>query len=504
MNIRKFLSPLLLIILAASGVSLFTLFNQSIRLDESQSIWLASKPVDALLKLTSEDVHVPLYSAILHLWMQLFGTNIVVVRLLSLIFFAATLPVLYKVISESSNRKIALLTVAFFAFSPFIIWYTSEARMYTLFTFVTSINHLFFLRFFQSEGKKGKLGYFLSLIAGFYTHYFFLFLVATQIIFVFSRFAWQVKKDMNTKGLFFHYIVLMRKGLPFQMALIIGGAFIFFLPWVWYVLQQGGASNTQPLIPPPTSYNIFQTFVNFLFGFQTQGIQALLVSLWPLSVITLFFIFTKRQRVGVQSLEYFVIVTFLPILLVFLISFFRPIFLSRYLILVTPTLFFLLAWLLLSYSKRLSTYLATGVLVIMFGLLLYQNTSAATPVKENYRGLSQYLSGEASPEDIIAVSAPFTVYPIEYSYQGSARITTIPVWDRYTEGSIPPFSVGALDRQIQKYRKQYSRIFVVLSYDQGYEKQIITYFDSKYELLNTKKFSEGIQTRVYKLRYDIE
>lgn len=498
----------LVVLLCSLAASIMMLSSQSIRLDEAQSIWVATKPIATILSLTSQDVHVPLYFLIQHVWIQLFGTEITVVRIPSLLFFIGTLPVLYLLAREAGSRGIALLTVTFFSASPFIVWFTSEARMYTLFTLVTTINHLFFLRVVKSHGSCSKFGYFVSLLLGFYTHYFFLFLLVTQLVFVFLRFGRNPSASPRTVPYGASLRVNQSDALSLKTLLLgVGTPLLFagmlFLPWIGYVVKSGFASSTQPVIPTPTSFNVFQTFVNFLFGFQTQGMQALLVSLWPFSVIVFFFIFTRRQKIPIRDFEYFVLVTFLPIFLVFFASFFKPLFLSRYLIFVTPTLFFILAYLVLSYSRRVSSYVVATLLIIMLGLLVYQSNSRDTPVKEDYRGVATYLSANVSPSDIIAVSAPFTVYPIEYSYVGQARIVTIPEWNRYVRGSIPVFSMKKLEQQTEKYRRQYARIFTVLSYDQGYEKDLRTYFDQHYELLAHKQFSPGLEIRVYRLRYDV-
>lgn len=480
----KFLFPLLVI---ACSVSIWSLFSQSIRLDEAQSIWVSSKPMQTIIALTAADVHVPLYGTLLHFWMQIFGNSIIAARALSMLFFLLTLPVLYLFVKEASNKQIALLTLTLFTLSPFIMWYTSEARMYTLFTLVTSLNHLFFLRMIRSDAQNGKLGYFATIVLGFYTHYFFVFLVATQAIYTAA--IWYLRiREQRPKAFVWKTVGVMAAG------------FSFFLPWIWLLFSTGTAANTQPLIPPPTSFNIIQTFVNFIFGFQTQGIQSILVSLWPLSVMTLFLIFTKRQRSPISGIGYIVLASFLPIILVFIVSFFRSIFLSRYLIVVTPTLFLLLAWALTQYSKRTANIVIAAVLFAMLGLMLYQTTSATTPVRENYQGATDYLEQKATPRDIIAVTAPFTVYPIEYSYDGRTRITTIPEWNRFEAGAIPAFSVADLDNRMERYKTQYERMFLVLSYDQGYEDEIRKYFDG-YQLLERQTLSPNLEIRVYKLRY---
>ncbi|MDQ3098364.1 MAG: glycosyltransferase family 39 protein [bacterium] len=507
MNKERLLhTSFVVLILASCTVSLLTLYSQSIRLDESQSIWASTRSIPGLLAYIAQDVHVPLYALILHIWMQIFGTDIMVVRSLSFVFFVLTLPFMYWFAKESSSKRAAYLTVALFSLSPFVMWYSNEARMYTLFTLVTSVNHLYFLRMVRSEGKTSKFGYLVSAIAGLYTHYFFFFLLITQGIFILGRMISFIYTDQEFGSKSLWELIKKYLAFPLKWLGIATEAFLFLLPWITYVYSLGTANNASPMIPRPTSFNLFQTIVQFLFGFQTQAVQAFIIALWPLTLIMLFMLFTKRKRLPVEGIGYFGFVTVLPIILVFFVSFIRPIFLTRYLILVTPSLFFILAWSMLSYSKKVSTYLVTTFMLVLLGLSGYQNISSATPVKEDYAGVDTYLSMNTTAKDIIAVSAPFTIYPIEYGYDGQAKIDTIPLWNRYDEtgGAIPPYSDEKLKAQIEAYKKQYKRVFIVLSYDQGYEEKIRKYMDENYEIYKTQRFSSGLEMRSYILRYDVQ
>ncbi|MBI2590261.1 MAG: glycosyltransferase family 39 protein [Candidatus Blackburnbacteria bacterium] len=489
-------SGIALAIIFSLTLGFFTLSFQSIRLDESQSLWMSGKSLPVLLKLTAEDVHVPLYGILLHFWIQIFGNNISSARMLSLIFSLITIPILYKVTREASTPAIAIGTILLYSFSPFIVWYTTEARTYALFTFITTINHFYFLRLLQSGGNEGKMGYFLSSLFGFYTHYFFILLAATQSLFLFGTAIYNRLEKTGGKEIEVPSLKLFLK----QIA-ILGVAFSFLIPWIYYFVTLGAGAATSPQIPPPTSFNIFQVFFNFIFGFQSQNFQSFAISLWPLALIFLFFIFTKRQLIGVKSIAYFVAATFIPISIAFAVSFIRPVFLSRYLILVTPTLFIIIGWAIVNYPRHISSIFLAFSVVAMLGASTYQNISANTTVREDYRSVGSYLAQDAAAQDIVAVSAPFTIYPIEYSYNGNAKLVTIPEWNRYTQGAIPQFSESALKAQVEKYRNTYQRIFVVLSYDQGYQEKIRSYFDNNYELLSQREFPYNISVRIYKLRY---
>ncbi len=469
------------IIIAAIIVNIYGLFFQSVRLDESQSIWVATKSVPVLLKIEAATGQMPLHTLIMHFWVQIFGTNIVVVRILSLIFFVLTLPFLYWFANTASYRNVALLTVILFTFSPFILWYSNEAGMYTLFTLVVSASHLYFLRMINSDMKTGKLGYWLSTVVGLYTHYFFIFLLLAQMVYVFI-------KNPKSSGIIY---------------LLIASAFFLFAPWIVYMGQLGGTLYRQGVIPSPTSYNIIQIFFNFIFGFPSASIQTFIISLWPISVMIIFFVFTRREHLYISDPRYFILATFLPIMLVFFISYFQEIFVARYLILITPSLFFLMAWVILNLTKRLYSLLTVTVIGAMFIFMLYQTTSPTTTVQEDYRGVTQYISTYATPDDLVAVTAPFTIYPIEYYYTGYARIITIPPWNPAQDTPIPPFNQAQFINELNTDKKIYIRIFVVFSYDQPYAKTVKNYLDHHFATVQAIKYPANIELRVYRLRYDV-
>src|SRR4051812_19815178 len=77
------------------GLSVFFFASQSLRLDEAQSLWQTSRGFTDILKLVAGDVHVPLYHELLHVWRLYFGDTITAARLLSLIFYLASIPALY-------------------------------------------------------------------------------------------------------------------------------------------------------------------------------------------------------------------------------------------------------------------------------------------------------------------------------------------------------------------------------------------------------------------------
>lgn len=484
--------------LLTAAVSIILNLQSSIRLDEAQQLWASTKTIPGILEYIAQDVHVPLYALLLHVWMQIFGQSIFVARLLSVLFFVLSLWPLYKVAQKTGGEKIARITVSLYCLSPFLTWYSTEARMYTLFTLATILSHLAFFTVLRSEGKKGKLFYGLGAVLGVYSHYFFFIVLFLQSLYYLFTVILKKNEEQSLtirEKLRLHWPALWRYGL---VLLIV---FASFLPWLLTMLSAGAGSNTKPNLAPPTSYNLLQVFINFVTGFQSPSVESLLISVWPLLVVLLFFTFSRKKRTYPLYTDYYALLTFIPVILVFLISYIQPVLLSRYLIFLTPTLFYLLAVLLTHFNRFL---FVTIVGIIFIGNIFFQYQQLFSPEireRENYLGVAQYLKENATNSDVVAVSAPFTVYPIEYNYQGSARIDTIPNWNRYETGSIPPFSPEELNTQIEQYGEQYDRVFVVLSYDQGYEEEIREYFNG-YQLNSKQEFSPGLEVLEYQLRYD--
>jgi uncharacterized membrane protein len=429
------LPALALLMILAIALSFFLFLPQSLRLDESQSLWQSGHSLSGILFIVAQDVHVPLYHFLLHGWQLLVGTGVSQVRLLSLFFFVSSIPALYFLTRYAfRNERVALFTAFLFTVSPFMNWYGNELRMYSLLTLLTIINQYCFLRLYREHGSTKRsvwLGYLLTILVGIYTHYFFFLSLGAQAVF---------------------YFVHRREYLAGTLRRFIGIAaiaLVSFIPWLWYVFSLGSASNSRPLIPAPTLITLFNTFSNFLFGFQTDRINSLLLSLWPLLML-LGFLALRRDKKIESEASFFLYMLALPILLTFTVSFLiRPVYLSRYLILTLPALYILIAWLLARYQETTGAVIRNTLIGVMLITLAIQTVSAETPVKENYREATNYLEAHTTARDVIVVSAPFTVYPVEYYYRGQARITTLPIWDRSKVGPIPAFAADSLEGDVK-------------------------------------------------------
>ena len=67
---------LVILIGLATLISVRFWLPESLRLDESQSIWQSNRSYMDMLEVLARDVHMPLYGTLLHFWMDVFGNNI--------------------------------------------------------------------------------------------------------------------------------------------------------------------------------------------------------------------------------------------------------------------------------------------------------------------------------------------------------------------------------------------------------------------------------------------
>lgn len=464
-------------------VSVFILSKQSLRLDEAQSLWQTSHSLNAMYTIIAHEAHIPFYHTILHFWQIVFGNDVYYARILSLIFFVISIPCLYALANRAFGRKVALFSVLLFSLSPFMNWYGNEIRMYSLLTLFTILTQYFYIGILKHNNKRNWFGYALSVFFGIFTHYFFLINLLIQGMF------FLVNRKEFGKHAFKKFFVI---------AVIAAG---LIAPWIMLVLKQGAASNTLPLLSKPSTVDLFDTYSQFLFGFESTSINTLIVSLWPIVVLLIFLFMRRHKNITIFSM-YFFIAAIIPTALVFLLSvFFRPFYLSRYLIIALPALYIFIAWFLDTYPRKLALILKTLLIVGVTLSFVRQMVIFSVPIEEDYKGATTYINQNATFRDVVVVSAPFTLYPIQYYYQSQAALTSLPVWDQSAAGAIPTFSKETLPKTVQDIAGTHEYLWLMLSYDQGYEKDIKDYFENHYKRTYSNTFSPGLNVYKYQLKY---
>ena len=75
----------------------------------------------------------PLYYSVLHGWLR-FGDSEAALRIPSMVFGVLTIPLVYALGRTIRDHRLGLVAALLFAISPFQVWYSQEARGYSLVT----------------------------------------------------------------------------------------------------------------------------------------------------------------------------------------------------------------------------------------------------------------------------------------------------------------------------------------------------------------------------------
>ena len=124
-----------IIMLIALIIRIPFLFN-SFWYDETFTSAIATLEFNELHHVIITDVHPPLHYLISWLVVRVFGNSDVLLRLPSLLFGLLSLVVLYRIAIITSDKRTAQLTVLIMALIPAHVYYSTEARGYSLLIFI--------------------------------------------------------------------------------------------------------------------------------------------------------------------------------------------------------------------------------------------------------------------------------------------------------------------------------------------------------------------------------
>lgn len=230
-----------------------------------------------------------------------------------------------------------------FFLNPLLLYSAFEARMYAMLAFFATLSWYFL--------KRGEQKYYIiASVLGLYTHYFMLLVVASQAVYIMTS----------------HFLTKKVKIQDYKVLVISG---LFFLPWLLYIMSVHTAGQENFWILPPQfdTYNhmpfLLYTGYELGFGFFNKYVWGLTILL---NIIPLYGLYRLRK----QKEEYrdiYVFLTswaFIPVFIVFGLSFIKPLFLPRYLIASSVGLTLLLIYVIDEFPRFIGVIL--GVILILY------------------------------------------------------------------------------------------------------------------------------------------
>jgi mannosyltransferase len=179
------------IVALAAIVRFATLDQQSFWYDEAVTVGLLRMDfVDMLDRIPDSESTPPLYYTLAWLWAKVFGTGEVGLRSLSALLGTAFVPIAYLIGVRAASVRVGLVAAALAAVNPLLVWYSQEARVYSMLVLVSGLSFLFFIKLLTGDPRRRTLVLW-ALISGaaLATHYFAAFLVAIEAIWLLATAA---------------------------------------------------------------------------------------------------------------------------------------------------------------------------------------------------------------------------------------------------------------------------------------------------------------------------
>jgi mannosyltransferase len=402
------------IILVGFGLRVYRLGTQSLWYDEGFSVWLAGQSLPAI---TFGDFNPPLYHYLLHFWVQAAGTTEFAVRYLSVFFGLLTVAATFALGTALFGPAAGLAGAALTAVSPFLIWYSQEARMYALAVLLGVLASWLVWKGFS--GRRLWPAYALTVAAGAYTHYLSLLVPLGHTVFAAAR-ALDPKQRPAFKG----------------WVLAGVGSALAYLPWVPVALWHAGFQTYWA--GRPDVLGLFQdAAARFVAGFSLETDRALAFgyAFFGLAAAGLLAaaLVGPKARAGGFLLG---LVGLLPLGIILGLAYYRPKFEPRYLIFVWPALALLgvaplgLAvglrpWplRLLAALPALMTVLAVGIPAAVADYNLYTDPRYG---KDVWREVGRYLAEWVGNDEVVVLDSGHAFRVFVYYYRKSNWVALPP------------------------------------------------------------------------------
>lgn len=388
-----------IIILVAFVLRLICL-NQSLWLDEADNVVASGmfNFYDFLTKYTIGDYHPPGYFAILWIWTHIFGFSEIIVRLPSVLFGVGAVVLTYLLGKNLFNKKVGIIAGLLLAVSPLGVYYSQEARMYSMAMFTVALLSYFFIQFLN--GKKWSfIGYSLAGILVLYSDY------VVYLIF----------------PVHFLFLILTKRSLLKKWLVFICISMLGFLPWLLIlptqILEGRAASIALPgwnrVAGGADIKNIALVPIKFIFGrisFESRVLYGLFSTLF---IFMYGYIILRAVKKFNKNILFLCIWILLPFLLIIIISFFIP-FLSYFrLIFILPPLLILVGRGLDNMPDKISKIMLTilALASLSFLSIYYLNPKFQ---REDWKGATLFLDNNQNKNSIILFEDNHVKFPFIY------------------------------------------------------------------------------------------
>jgi mannosyltransferase len=402
---------LALVLLVAFGLRLYSLSDKEMWYDEAFAVLYAEKDLASIVRGTvtpvegaAADIHPLLYYFFLHGWMGI-GQSPFLVRFPSVVFGLVSICLLFRITKELFDAQAALLAATLAAISPFHIWYSQEARMYSLLCLLSLVSVYLFVKASTGNRWRHWLGFGLSTGVALYAHNLaFLIVVALDLVVMLRR-RWNLLGRLVAA----HLVSLL-----------------LFLPWLLLVPGQFAKVRQAYWIPRPGPTELVRTLMVFTFNRPGPSWILPLTLFFSLLLLalTLYRLLRRAWASGARSswaTDLCLSLSFVPVLTMFAISQIKAVYIERALL--ASALLYYVTVARAMRRTRLPRVVAISLVPIPLLLatsLWYQYNYAGFP-RSPFRETNAYLSEQYVAGDVIVHDSKLSFFPSHYYDRGLAQ-----------------------------------------------------------------------------------
>jgi len=412
---------LLALTVAGAFLRVSTINTRGLWQDEAAQIGQFSGTVWDTIQSQIGGTHPPLFHLFMHFWIQAFGTDEPALRMFSVLVGVATIPVAYWAGATLYRRGVGLIAAGVVAFSPYHIWYSQEARMYTMLMFFGLLSITWFVKALRSGTRRAWLGYFLATLGGLFTQYFFLLLVGGQALYYF--FVEIVWREERLSRAFARELTWRRPQRIFRdvptlaswlvTTVLLAGCVLAWMYWAVFFPPFGSSSMVSSLSTTGLGYgapgpsfawrfnDIAQTLVEVVTGFHPPWILFGLVAMWPLLIYVVMLLLGGGRRTRMQTVLLLFALSSGTLLIWTLGLWQGVVLLSRYLMAMGAAGVLLTAVAIDIVPVRIRRVVLPVVILLALGAWLNQSYDRASMGRYENREALAYVERHFQPGDVI-------------------------------------------------------------------------------------------------------
>jgi len=382
--------------------------------------WRMVNTDSALQQGFPQDQNPPLYDLLMRSWVELLDCQSeVCLRLPSAIAGIAAIPFMWMIGLAIGGKRLALFSALLFAASPLHIWYSRDARIYSLGVFAAVCSVYFYLQVFRRGHWAYALGLVVTTLMGLYTGYSVLAIWFLEMGFVLL--LWHHHGRDRRRLLLWIYA---------QIAIILGTT-----PWVPFMKQQLSGSFAfnwplpfQSILPISLSATLEQVFITALIA----GFLLILLMLAG----SAFFIANPRLQdwIDRKKVSTAVICVLLVLAVTILGIIPRGLSLRRQLLVLLPIAILLGAWGMWTLKKHALNWI---LLILAVGLSVY---TVLSPPYQDWRSVTSYLEENVEPGEQVYLAPNWSIFAFDYYVEGTMNYEGMKAGDLLgdTTARIPP------------------------------------------------------------------